>query len=123
MRAPLQLVVLALLPTLTLSGVFSYPPDEEGCSFSWRSLGCTPSKECQLQFKPRPGTFGPCVKRKAKAAAKPAEPAKPAAAKPAAAKPAAAKPAAAKPAAEPAAEPAEAEPAADEPEADSKDEP
>ena len=113
MRAPLQLVVLALLPTLTLSGVFSYTPDEEGCSFSWRSLGCTPSKECQLQFKPRPGTFGPCVKRKAKAAAKPAEPAKPAAAKPAAAKPAA----------EPAAEPAEAEPAADEPEADSKDEP
>ena len=102
--------VLALLlasPAAAWGG--PHDPDDEGCAFKWSALGCTPSKECKLKFQLRLGTFGPCVKRPAKAE-KPVEP-EPAAAEP---EPAAEEPAAAEepPAAE---EPAAEEPAAEEP--------
>ena len=61
------LLVLSLLCSPVAASLFKTYKDDEGCSFSWRALGCTPSKECKLSFKLALGSFGPCVKRPAKA--------------------------------------------------------
>ena len=58
---------------------------DEGCSFSWRALGCVPSADCKLKLKLRLGSLGPCVKKPpapAEEESKPPEP-EPEAAKPA----------------------------------------
>lgn len=90
----------------------------EECKWSWKGLGCVPSKECKLKFKPGWGTLGPCVPRppkaekkaapKAETKAAPAKAAEPAKAEPAETAPAKAAPAEAAPAE---AAPAEAAPA------------
>ena len=97
-----------LLRTLLLVGVLALAagkatPDDEGCSFSWKAMGCTPSSTCKLKFRPWFGTFGPCVLKTSTAAPKAEEecPEKAAAkATAAAAEAAAAEPAADAPAAE-----------------------
>lgn len=43
--------------------------EETNCTWSWRALGCTPSKECKLKWAPKLGSFGPCVLRSAEPAA------------------------------------------------------
>jgi hypothetical protein len=82
--------------------IFTKTVHDEGCDFSWRALGCVPSSDCKLKFRPRLGSLGPCVKKACDADA-------------AASKADAAAAAASTPAAKPAepAEPAEPEPAAD----------
>ena len=109
MRCAVVALALALLPSLAAGAVAT---NDEGCSFSWGSLGCTPSKECKLKFAPRFGTFGPCVRREAKAEAAPPAAESAAAAEPAATEPTAAEPAAAE---EAVVEEVEEAPAKDEP--------
>jgi len=36
---------------------------DTNCTWSWKALGCVPSKECKLKWQPRFGSFGPCVLR------------------------------------------------------------
>lgn len=43
-------------------------PDATNCTWSWRGLGCVPAADCKLKWKPRLGSFGPCVPRAATAA-------------------------------------------------------
>lgn len=57
------LLVSLLVPLAGSFSLFGNFTNDDGCNFSWPALGCVPSKECRLQFKPRIGTFGPCVKK------------------------------------------------------------
>ena len=43
------------------------PATAPECKWSWYKLGCTPTADCKLKFRPRLGTFGPCVPRTAAA--------------------------------------------------------
>jgi len=112
---------------LGASLVSAHPLDSPGCKWTWGWNGCAPKPDCVLQWKPRLGTFGPCVNKTASvaeecdepASAVDASPAEEAEAAPAEAEPA---PAVAEAVAEPApAEPAESEPAPTEPEAASEE--
>lgn len=68
-------IVVLLLLSVVEGGFFGKKDasaatgDAPGCSFSWKALGCTPSKDCKLKFRPGFGTFGPCVARDAAKAA------------------------------------------------------
>ena len=37
------------------------PTSLVNCTWSWRALGCIPAVDCKLKWKPRLGSFGPCV--------------------------------------------------------------
>ena len=67
-------VGVVLIGALACACAAPAEPDDAGCKWSWKALGCTPSTECKLKFAPRWGTFGPCVTRPLVAAA--SEPAK-----------------------------------------------
>jgi hypothetical protein len=54
-RAAILALVCALLPAVAAA--------EPECKWSWKGLGCVPSKDCKLKFKPKWGSFGPCVPR------------------------------------------------------------
>lgn len=72
-------VGVVLIGALACACAAPAEPDDAGCKWSWKALGCTPSTECKLKFAPRWGTFGPCVTRPLVAAASvpaKAEPAK-----------------------------------------------
>ena len=72
---------LALVALLVASASAARQPDDEGCKWSWKAGGCTPSDKCHLKFAPTLGSLGPCVLRdtapKGGAAAKPAKAADP----------------------------------------------
>ena len=123
-QRPLKLISMlrAALVAFACAGVAQVAAETE-CAWSWKALGCVPSKECKLKWSPamRGGTFGPtfgpCVPRPPKEAEK-EECEETKAKKAAAAAAAAAEPAATEPAAttEAAAEEAAPEPPSEEPE-------
>ena len=64
--------MVSLLVASALAALAAKQPDDAGCQFKWSAMGCVPSDTCRLLWKPRLGTFGPCVLREPPAAAEPA---------------------------------------------------